>query len=317
MPRKFFFPADAHEGPVWVREQARLYYSTKTHLETRRRVDIEYLDFSTYGLVSGEDWWDALPDGLEREIKPHLWLHDARMANSSALSADRRQLLVCEQGYEDDHPSVLARYNLADKSRSVVIGDYEGKPFNSLNKVLVSKNGHLIVSDPDYGFRQDFKPPPELEPLLYVRPAGSDELRPFRCGLEMPHGLALSPDESTLYVSDTSNDGAHDGDVELKRRKSVWKFGFDPASGEISGPGQCLFGVDEGVPDGMATTEDTLIVGGGDGVYVANLEGTLTGKIRMDNAVNVCLAGKDRHLFVTNDEGVWLYLNWRNHVESV
>ena len=317
MNAPLFFPADAHEGPVWVSEQCRLYYTTKTHLDGRRRVDIEYLDFSAFGNCDDHEFGRDLPDDAPARIKPHLWVHDAKMANSMCLSKDRRQLLVCEQGYEDQAPSVLARYNLADKSRSVVIADYRGTPFNSLNKVIVTRAGHIIVSDPDYGFRQDFKPPPQLEPNLYILPKGG-ELEMFRCNLEMPHGLALSPDERTLFVTDTSNDGAHGDDIDLKRHKSVWKFGFDPETATISGPGEFCFQVDEGVPDGMETTADCLLAGGGDAVYVANLAGELLGKIDVPNdAVNLALAGGGKHLFVTNDKGVLLYRDWRTFMQGV
>lgn len=312
MQSLLFFPADAHEGPVWIERQNRLYYTTSTHLDGRRRVDIEYLDFSPW-LQDGTTLSD-LPAAIQELVHPQTFVTDANMANGMRAANDGIHLLVAEQGYEDRVGGV-ALYHLQTGQRAMVIDEFRGKAFNSLNKVIESEAGHLIFSDPDYAFRQDFRPPPELEPNLYLLPNGMTEPTCFRCGLEMPHGLALSPDEKALFVTDTSNDGAHSDDIELKRRRSVWRFGFTAGGPAISGPGECCFQVDKGVPDGMLTTEDRLLVGGGDGVYVADLTGKLLGKIpTSETAVNLTLAEGGRHLFVTNDKGVLLIRDWRGQV---
>ena len=315
MQEPHFFVADAHEGPVWVADQCRLYFTTKTHLEGRRQVDVMYLDFSVFNTCSGDELWEKVPDDAARQVEAKRFIHDVGMANSMCLGENGRSLIVAEQG-DEEQPAVISRYDLADKSRAVIVKEFKGKPFNSLNKVILTKQGHLVFSDPDYGFRQGFRPPPELEPALYVR-TKAGHLSTFRCQLEMPHGLALTPDEQTLFVTDTSDDGAHEDDVELDRRKSVWKFFFDPATGSISGKGQCCFQVEEGVPDGSVTHDDRLLVGGGDGVYVADLSGKLLGKIPTPYpAVNVALAGAGKHLFVTVDKGVLLFQNWREFVRE-
>jgi len=313
MQSTFFFPADAHEGPVWVDDQRRLYYATSTHLAGRRRVAIEYLDFAPLGKG---DLWKSLAATPGYLPEPQTFLSDANMANGMQLEADQLNLLVAEQGY-GQKPAAVSNIGLPTGVRNVLVDNYQGIPFNSINKVIRSRRGHLIFSDPDYGFRQGFKPPSELEPNVYVKTV-QGSLNCFRCGLEMPHGLALSPDEQTLFISDTSNEGAHGKGITLKRRKSVWKYAFAPETGAISGPGSCCFAVDRGVPDGMLTTKDHLLVGGGDGVYVATLSGQLVGKITTPNAaVNLTLAGDGQHLFVTIDTGVVLFLNWRDSVVRV
>lgn len=315
MKTALFFPADAHEGPVWVPQQHRLYYTTKTHLDGRRRVDIEYLDFSL--LFGGQDGTEALSQlrsGRARHVTPSRFFRDANMANGMRLANDGHHLLVAEQGYGNIAGGV-GKYHLQTGQRTSVVENYRGAEFSSPNKVIQSKDGHLIMSDPDYAFRQGFRPPPVLEPNLYLLPVGGEELDCFRCGLEMPHGLALSPSERYLFVTDTSNDGAHDDDIELNRRHSVWRFDFDATTPALNGPGKCCFSVDEGVPDGMTTSRDRLLVGGGDGVYVAELDGQLLGKIATSKtAVNLTLTEDDRHLFVTVDDGILLLLDWADFV---
>ena len=314
MDKPLFFVADAHEGPVWVADQCRLYYTTTKHLDTGPRVDIEYLDFAGITVCGEEDLWDKIDENTPLRVVSRLFWHDARMANSMCLGEHGRSLIVAEQG-DHDRPSVVARYNLADKSRSVVYEPVDAPPFNSINKVALTPSGHLLFSDPDYGFRQGFRPPPLREPFAYVY-ANNRAMHEFRGPLEMPHGMTTTPNETKIFITDTSNDGAHDDDVELKRRCAVYMFDFDKETGAISGDGIFCFNVDKGVPDGAITTDSELLVGGGDGVYVANLNGQLTGKIPTDyTAVNVALAGQGKHLFVTCDEGVLLFLDWREAVE--
>ena len=305
----YFIPCDAHEGCVWVPRQQRLYFST-TKKKDPPRVGIQYLDFSDYDLARDHRWADRL-DGSVEQLEAVEWLHDTNMANSLYPSADEQALLVCEQGALDS-PSQVTRIELDSQGKSVLLGDYRGTPLNSPNKVLLTKRGHLVISDPDYGFRQNFRPAPELEPSLYVLPKDG-EVYAFDCGLEMPHGLALSPDERTLYVTDTSDDGAHKDSIKLNRRKAVYAYDFDPVNAKITNNPRYCFHVDKGVPDGSQTDGDRLLVGGGDGVYVADLIGNLQGKIRL-NRTAVNLAVVFEHLFVTADEGVYIILDWREQI---
>ena len=310
MQDTYFIPSDAHEGCVWVPHQQRLYFATTKKLD-EPRVGICYLDFSAFDLARDADWGPRLAAGDPGALTARQFVHDANMANSLTLDRDGRSLLVAEQG-DQDHPARLTRRALADGAAEVLLDAFEGQPLNSPNKVIVSRAGHVIVSDPDYGFRQGFRPPPVREPSLYVLPAGGGAPFAFDCGLEMPHGLALSPDETTLYVTDTSADGAHDT-VDLERRRAVYAFTFDPASGRITNDPRFCFAVDKGVPDGTETDGDRLIVGGGDGVYVAQLDGKLIGKIKLKHtAVNLAVVYD--HLFVTADDGVYVILNWRDRV---
>ncbi|PPK85813.1 gluconolactonase [Neolewinella xylanilytica] len=309
MKDTYFIPCDAHEGCVWVASQHRLYFSTTKKLE-ETRVDLMYLDFSAFDLARDGDWSARLDRQSVQGLEAQTWIRDANMANSLCLTNDGLALLVAEQGSQE-RAACISRIEFADRQRTVVFDQYGGMPLNSPNKVIQSRVGHVIVSDPDYGFRQGFRPPPSLEPQLYVLPKNGDPVA-YRGELEMPHGLALSPDERTLFVTDTSDDGAHDA-VDLDRRHRVYALDFDPAKGTILGNHRYAFSTDEGVPDGSQTTEDSLLVGGGDGVYVADLDGQLRGKIKLDRtAVNLAVVYD--HLFVTADEGVYLILNWKQRV---
>ena len=309
MSDTYFIPCDAHEGCVWVAGQNRLYFSTTKKLK-EPRVGIDFLDFSTFDLAKDGDWKARLPKKEVESLAAQPWIDDANMANSLCLSSDGLALLIAEQGSKDRR-AAITRIELADRQRTVLFDSYGNLPLNSPNKVIQSKVGHVIISDPDYGFRQGFRPPPDLQPQLYVLPKDGMPVA-YRGNLEMPHGLALSPDERTLFITDTSNDGAHEN-AKLDRRHRVYALDFDPASGQVIGNHRYAFSTDKGVPDGCQTTDDSLLVGGGDGVYVADLEGRLRGKIKLDRtAVNLAVVYD--HLFVTADEGVYIILDWKRQV---
>ena len=294
-----FIPCDAHEGCVWVAAQRRLYFSSTKNLDSPR-VSMAYLDFSQHSLQAGTDI-----TGLTAVT----WRPVSNMANSFCLSNDGQAFLVAEQGTRKTR-AAITRIELQDQRRTVLFDRHREMPLNSPNKVIQTRAGHLILSDPDYGFRQGFRPPPILLPQLYVLPANGKPYA-YRAGLEMPHGLALSPDERTLFVTDTSADGAH-GDLYLERRRRVYALDFDPQAGQILGNHRYCFATEKGVPDGCFTTDKHLLVGGGDGVYVADLEGNLRGKIPLERtAVN--LAVVEGNLFVTADEGVYFIPDWEKH----
>ena len=303
-------PADAHEGPVYVPAQRRLYFATApSQRGPGARVELKY--------------WD-----LEASIID-TWLYDARMANGVALSCDASCLLVCEQG-DRERPAAIARYRLSDKHRTQVVADFEGQPFNSPNKVAELSTGVILFTDPDYGRRQRFRPtrvpterteggaflsPEEmaaryrpddaLPPATYVLAGGV--LRKLDTGLEQPHGLAVSPDERYLYISDTSADDGVGG-FDESRRHDVYRYALDAGTGDLS-MRRHLASVPVGIPDGMVCDEQgRLFCAVGDGIRVYDAEGARLHHELIDGgAVNLFLDCATRQLFVTTDEDIRVY----------
>jgi gluconolactonase len=162
---------DAHEGPVYVRAERALYFTTQ---RAGRRVDIMRL---------------SLPD---RRISTVV--ADASAANGMALDHDGR-LLVCEQ-----QPAAIARVDPATGERETVVDAYRGLPLNSPNDVVVKSDGSIWFTDPSYAHLQGFGPEPQLGDNVYCH---DGELELAADGFVKPNGLAFSPDESVLYVGDS------------------------------------------------------------------------------------------------------------------
>jgi len=301
---------DAHEGPVYVQHQQRLYFATKPDTPSQNpRVEIRYWDLES------------------NEVVP--WIHDARMANGMSLSCDQTCLLVCEQG-DHDRPAGVARYRLANKNRENIVFSFDGLPFNSPNKVVELSDGRIFFTDPDYGRRQLFRPsklsrkqleseffisperfknigqPEEsLKPSVYTHYRGKTER--VDCSLEQPHGLALSPNQSLLYVSDTSADDGVGG-FDESREHDIYRFAIDPVSAKLNSKLH-IASVPKGIPDGMVCDrQGNLYCAAGDGVHMYRSTGEEVYHLQLEEgAVNLCLSEDERRLFITDDKRISLY----------
>jgi gluconolactonase len=102
----------------------------------------------------------------------------------------------------------------------VVASHYEGKSLNSPNDIVVRSDGRIYFTDPPYGIREEQRELP-FNGVFTVSPSG--DLALLVSDFDRPNGLALSPDERTLYVADTQRrhvrafDVATDGTLSADR----------------------------------------------------------------------------------------------------
>ncbi len=213
--------------------------------------------------------------------------------NANGNTRDRQgRLVTCEQA--------LRRVTRTEHDGSItVLADrVDGKRFNSPNDVVVSSDGSVWFSDPDYGIRSDYeghRAESEIgsEDLYRIPPDGSGVQR-VRSDFRKPNGLAFSPDERTLYVSDTGKADDADGPPHI-RRFSV------AADGSLSG-GDVFAVVDPPASDGFRVDEyGNVWTSAGDGVHCFAPDGRLLGKILVPERVsNVAFGGTKRNrLFIT------------------
>ena len=167
------------EGPVWIRESAELLWS----------------DIPNNRMLA----WHA-------EHGMRVWREPVDFTNGHVREADG-SLLHCSHGQR-----AVVRTRLDAQGQpvadEVVVDRYQGRRLNSPNDVVVKSDGSIWFTDPPYGIvsdREGRKADSELGDCYVFRfdPA-SGVLRIVSDLIEEPNGLAFSPDESVLYVSDTS-----------------------------------------------------------------------------------------------------------------
>jgi gluconolactonase len=208
---------------------------------------------------------------------------------SNGHTRDRQgRLISCEHG---TRRVTRTEY---DGSITVIADRYDGKPLNSPNDVVVKSDGSIWFTDPHYGIitsYEGFQAEQELPCHVYrIDPDGTIEavLTDFAC----PNGLAFSPDESRLYVSDTGR--MFQGDPQHIRV-------FDMATGRPRG-GEVFHVIDPGCADGVRVDSDgNLWSSARDGVHCLSPEGDLLGKVLVPETVsNLCFGGLAKHrLFIT------------------
>ena len=189
-----------------------------------------------------------------------------------------------------------------DGSITVIADEFEGKPFNSPNDVVVKSDGSIWFTDPHYGIKtnyEGYKSEQELPCQVYRVDPQSGKVKAVVTDMVCPNGLAFSPDESRLYVADT---GAI-FDTEADKHIRVYNV-----SGDKVGDGQRFHKVEPAASDGFRLdTDGNIWSSAGDGVHCISPEGKLLGKVLIPELVsNVCFGGRNKHqLFITATTSVY------------
>lgn len=210
---------------------------------------------------------------------------------SNGLFVDKQgRLCMCEHG--DRRVSALTpnggKITLADK--------FEGKRFNSPNDGVVMSNGDIYFTDPPYGLPNQFDDPRrELDFCGVYRLKPNGELTLLTKAIERPNGIALSPDEKSLYVAQSNPKKANWTKFEVK------------ADGTLGDSKQIYdatdrVGKEPGLPDGLeADSKGNIWASGPGGIYVFNAKGELTGRLVTGERTSNCTIAPGGWLYMTVD----------------
>jgi gluconolactonase len=219
-----------------------------------------------------------------------VFRHPAGYSNGNTVDREGR-LVTCEHGNR------RVTRTEHDGRVTVIADRYEGKRLNSPNDVVVKSDGSVWFTDPAYGIESDYeghKAESELGAChLYRVDARSGECRIAADDFVRPNGLAFSPDESRLYISDT---GVSD-ERGKQRHVRVFQVAED---GRLSG-GEVFATCTAGVFDGFRCDDaGRLWTSTGDGVHCYEPDGTLIGKVLVPEiTANVVFGGLKRNrLFI-------------------
>lgn len=91
----------------------------------------------------------------------------------------------------------------ADGSRTVLSAGYEGKRFNAPNDIAVAKNGAIYLTDNEFGLRDGMKSPDKQmsDGIYLIKDGKTTKLMDDAQLGGIPNGIALSPDDTYLYLS--------------------------------------------------------------------------------------------------------------------
>ncbi len=125
-------------------------------------------------------------------------------------------ILFCAQGSPKNGTGGIFLMSRGTTAPKPMVTNFYGRDFNSVNDVVVAKDGCVWFTDPCYGYEQGFRQKPQLPNQVYRYNPKSGDLRVVADGFGRPNGIAFSPDESIVYITDT--DRIHgDGTQEFSR----------------------------------------------------------------------------------------------------
>ncbi|MFN7806154.1 MAG: SMP-30/gluconolactonase/LRE family protein [Planctomycetaceae bacterium] len=176
------------------------------------------------------------------------FIENSQKSNGLKFGADG-MLYACEGS--DQGGRAVVRWNPQTKQRTVLADKYMGKRFNAPNDLVLDRAGRIYFSDPRYLGTE----PRELEHRSVYRVDPDGRVTEITHEVEKPNGIALSPDQRTLYLADHNNgtdriDPDNKADIK-KGAMKIYAFPLGP-DGLVSGPRRTLvdFG-DQAGCDGM------------------------------------------------------------------
>lgn len=243
-------------------------------------------------------------DGLKVLMYPSYY------SNGHAIDQDGT-IIVAEHGRR-----AISRMN-TDGTVSVLVDPINGRRLNSPNDVIVKSDGTIWFSDPKYGILSDEEGHQAKSELsgeyIYRFDPATGDIQAVVTDTERPNGLAFSPNERTLYVSDTSATHKDNGRHEIRA------YAVDGV-GNVGG-GQTLVVVTPGLPDGFKVDKaGRIFTSADDGVHIYSADGKLLAKILVPETVgNLTFGGKNfDELYIAASTSIYhIRLNTQAAVQAV
>jgi gluconolactonase len=124
----------------------------------------------------------------------------ADSGKSNGLFVDAKGFLIACEG-SDEGGRRVSKWDVKTKERTTLADRYMGKRFNAPNDLTIDRQGRIYFTDPRYLGTE----PRELEHRAVYRIETDGKVVEVTHDISKPNGIALSPDEKTLYVIDHDN----------------------------------------------------------------------------------------------------------------
>jgi gluconolactonase len=243
-------------------------------------------------------FWSDIPNNRMLSFdfkKVEIYRSPSNFSNGNTTD-NQGNLVTCEHG--------TRRVTKTDQNNviSSITDNYDNKKLNSPNDICVHSNGTIFFTDPPYGIinseRIEGIPGKMMYGGCYVfkYDPKKKNLEAFVKDMDCPNGIALSPNETQLFISNTGN------------TKYIRRYDIDKNL-KISKPVVFVKAEQNYVFDGFRFDADkNLWTSCGNGVGCYNQLGEQIGYIKMPEQVsNVDFGGFDgKMLFITASKSLYM-----------
>lgn len=265
------------EGPVYIKDGDYVLFSDIPNNRVMKWK--EGSGITTYLEPAGHTYKEI------KEVEPG--------SNGLLLNA-RGELVLCQHGDRR-----LAKMDAPLSSPTAkfvtVVDNYKGKRLNSPNDAVYAKNGDLYFTDPPYGLDKrlnDTAKQLDFQGVYRLKPNGQLDL--LTKDIKFPNGIALSPDEKVLYLSNSDSTNMQwircqlDGNGLIKNSTAF----FEPKQ---------YNNTDAGNPDGMKVNKKGyLFAAGPKGIWIFNTTGKPIARIYTgQKTANCAFSPDEKTLFIT------------------
>lgn len=271
---------DWSEGPVWIEDGGYLLFS-----------DVPANRIYRWKENEGARVW-LEPSGYTGDVP-----RGGEPGSNGLLLDGEGRLVLCQHG--DRRVARLdAPMSAPAPLFTTLVDRYDGKRFSSPNDAVFDSRGALLFTDPPYGLPEGPGDRTQEIPFSGVYRLGIDgAVTLLTDELSRPNGIALAPDELTLYVANSDPE------------RAIWMAYDLLPSGAIEN-GRVFFDATDrvserrGLPDGLEVDEaGNLFATGPGGVLVLSPDGRHLGTIRTTRATANVAFDRDRTaLYITADD---------------
>lgn len=188
-----------------------------------------------------------------------------------------------------------------DGSQATLASHFEGKKINTPNDIVVKSDGAIYWTDSDGGLYipgmegEDVQKYLDFSGVFRISPDGT-QIKAIIEDEAFPNGIAFSPDESRLYVTDTWRRWIRVHDVKSDGSVTNARVFYELQGDEV------------GHADGMKVdSEGNVYCTGPGGIHVLDPNGNLLGRLRIpEDCTNMAWGDDDwRSLYITTFRSVF------------
>ncbi|KAJ6561497.1 calcium-dependent phosphotriesterase [Mycena vulgaris] len=296
--------AFAHEAPVWVPATDEVWFASngggalgRSGLDANNQVG---------KIKLGEVAAAVLKNGTRNVNVTHykVDLPDTVQMTNGGTGPYKGKIIFMNQG-RGALPANMVLVDPHTSNVTVLLDNFFGRQFNSLNDVRVHPSGEIFFTDVPYGYYQNFKPAPELPAQIYRFSPKTGAVRVVADEINKPNGLTFSPDYKHAYIADT---GVYGGLFPNNGTLPATIYKYDVEAGTLAFVNRRVFAyADSGAADGVGVDTKGNVYGGcGDGVHVWNPHGVLLGKFLVgSNTANFAFVG-DGRLVIMGETAIYM-----------